>query len=553
MATAAPNTASPTANKAELLAIADAVAREKLIDKAIVIEAMEDAIQRAARARYGAENDIRAKLDQETGDLRLWRVLEVVEEPEDHFKQIDVKGAQKLQKDASLGDFIVDPLPPIEFGRIAAQAAKQVIFQKVRDAERERQYEEFKDRAGEVITGVVKRVEFGHVVVDLGRAEGVIRRDQQIPREMVRVGDRIRSLILRVSREARGPQIFLSRAHPDFMKKLFAQEVPEIYDGIIEIKAAARDPGSRAKIGVISHDSSIDPVGACVGMKGSRVQAVVQELQGEKIDIIPWSEDLATFVVNGLQPATVSRVVIDEEESRIEVVVPDDQLSLAIGRRGQNVRLASQLTNSQIDILTEADASEKRQREFIERSTMFQEELDVDETLAQLLVAEGFTSMEEVAYVEPAEISSIEGLDDDLAAELQNRAGEALERREGAAREERRSLGVDDALAELPHLSEAMLVTLGKAGIRSLDDLADLATDELVQKKRPEQRRQRESNRPEDKGGILADFGLSEEQGNEIIMAARAHWFEDDASASGSEDEDAAPQQQEDAVAEKSE
>ncbi|HET7577159.1 MAG TPA: transcription termination factor NusA [Sphingomicrobium sp.] len=521
--------AAVSANKAELLAIADAVAREKLIDKGIVIEAMEDAIQRAARARYGAENDIRAKLDAETGDLRLWRVLEVVEEPEDHFKQVDLKGAQKLQKGASLGDFIVDPLPPIEFGRIAAQAAKQVIFQKVRDAERERQYEEFKDRASEIITGVVKRVEFGHVVVDLGRAEGVIRRDQQIPREMVRVGDRIRSLILRVSREARGPQIFLSRAHPDFMKKLFAQEVPEIYDGIIEIKAAARDPGSRAKIGVISHDSSIDPVGACVGMKGSRVQAVVQELQGEKIDIIPWSEDLATFVVNALQPATVSRVVIDEEESRIEVVVPDDQLSLAIGRRGQNVRLASQLTTSQIDILTEADASEKRQREFVERSSLFQNELDVDETLSQLLVAEGFTSLEEVAYVPVEEIASIEGLDDDIAAELQNRATEALERRESASREERRALGVEDALAEMPHLTEQMLVTLGKANIRTLDDLADLATDELVQKKRPEQRRQREpSNRPEDKGGILADYSLSEEQGNEIIMAARAHWFEDE-------------------------
>ncbi|WP_309662710.1 transcription termination factor NusA [Sphingomonas sp.] len=547
MATAAPATAGPAANKAELLAIADAVAREKLIDRGIVIEAMEDAIQRAARARYGAENDIRAKLDPVTGDLRLWRVVEVVEEVDDYFKQVDLKGAQKLKADAAVGDFIVDPLPPIEFGRIAAQAAKQVIFQKVRDAERERQYEEFKERASEVITGVVKRVEFGHVVVDLGRAEGVIRRDQQIPREMVRVGDRIRSLILSVRREARGPQIFLSRAHPDFMKKLFAQEVPEIYDGIIEIKAAARDPGSRAKIGVISHDSSIDPVGACVGMKGSRVQAVVQELQGEKIDIIPWSEDLATFVVNGLQPATVSRVVIDEEEARIEVVVPDDQLSLAIGRRGQNVRLASQLTNSQIDILTEADASEKRQREFVERSEMFQTELDVDETLAQLLVAEGFTSLEEVAYVNAEEISAIDGFDEDLASELQSRAAEGLERREAASREERRKLGVADDLAALPHLTEAMLVTLGKANIRSLDDLADLATDELIQKKRPEQRRQREpSNRPEDKGGILHEYGLSEEQGNEIIMAARAHWFEDeDAAAAAKLDA-----KEEDAVAE---
>ena len=543
MATAAP--AAPTANKAELLAIADAVAREKLIDKAIVIEAMEDAIQRAARARYGAENDIRAKLDQNPGELRLWRVLEVVEEPEDHFKQVDVKGAQKLDKSAKLGDFIVDPLPPIEFGRIAAQAAKQVIFQKVRDAERERQFEEFKDRAGEIITGVIKSVEFGHVIVNLGRAEGVIRRDQQIPRELMRVGDRVRALILSVRRENRGPQIFLSRAHPDFMKKLFAQEVPEIYDGIIEIKAAARDPGSRAKIGVISHDSSIDPVGACVGMKGSRVQAVVQELQGEKIDIIPWSEDLATFVVNGLQPATVSRVVIDEEESRIEVVVPDDQLSLAIGRRGQNVRLASQLTSSQIDILTEADASEKRQREFIERSEMFQTELDVDETLAQLLVAEGFTTLDEVAYVTREEISSIEGLDEDIAEELQSRASEALERREAASREERRKLGVEDSVAEMPHLTEQMLVTLGKAGIKTLDDLADLATDELVQKRRVEPRRRSDAPvRAEDKGGILAEYGLTEEQGNEIIMAARAHWFEDeDKPEKGGEDAVAEPTQ----------
>src|SRR5574338_1142690 len=406
--------AAPTANKAELLAIADAVAREKLIDKGIVIEAMEDAIQKSARNRYGAENDIRAKLDPMTGDLRLWRVVEVVEEVEDYFKQVDLKQAQKLEKGAKLGDFIVDPLPPVELGRIDAQSAKQVIFQKVRDAERERQFEEFKDRVGEIITGVVKRVEFGHVVVDLGRAEGVIRRDQQIPREVLRVGDRTRSLILSVRREARGPQIILSRAHPDFMKKLFAQEVPEIYDGIIEIKAAARDPGSRAKIGVISHDSSIDPVGACVGMKGSRVQAVVQELQGEKIDIIPWSPDPATFIVNALAPAEVAKVVLDEDTHRVEVVVPDDQLSLAIGRRGQNVRLASQLTVSQIDILTEADASEKRQREFVERSALFQNELDVDETLSQLLVAEGFTSLEEVAYVPVEEIAQIEGLDEDI-------------------------------------------------------------------------------------------------------------------------------------------
>ena len=521
-----------SANKAELLAIADAVAREKLIDKAIVLEAMEDAIQRAARSRYGAENDIRAKIDVETGDMRLWRVVEVVEQVEDYFKQVSLPDAKKLDKEAAMGDFIVDPLPPIEFGRIAAQAAKQVIFQKVRDAERERQFEEFKDRANEIITGVVKRVEFGHVVVDLGRAEGVIRRDQQIPREVARVGDRVRSLILNVRRENRGPQIFLSRAHPEFMKKLFAQEVPEIYDGIIEIKAAARDPGSRAKIGVISRDSSIDPVGACVGMKGSRVQAVVQEMQGEKIDIIPWSEDTATFVVNALQPATVARVLIDEEEGRIEVVVPDDQLSLAIGRRGQNVRLASQLTGSAIDILTETDASEKRQKEFVENSEMFQKELDVDETLAQLLVAEGFASLEEVAYVDVSEVASIEGFDDDLAGELQSRAQEALDRREAASKIERQALGVEDALAAMPHLNEAMLVTLGKAGILTLDDLADLATDELIQKKRIEPRRKPIPGKAapaEQKGGVLADYNLSEEQGNAIIMAARAHWFEDEA------------------------
>ncbi len=529
-----------TANRAELIAIANSVASEKMIDKGIVIEAMEDAIQRAAKARYGTENDIRAKLDPTTGDLRLWRVVEVVEAVDNYFTQVDLKGAEKLQPGAAVGDYIVDPLPPIEFGRIAAQAAKQVIFQKVRDAERERQYEEFKDRQGEIITGVVKRVEFGHVVVDLGRAEGVIRRDAQIPREVVRVNDRIRSLILKVVRENRGPQIFLSRAHPDFMKKLFAQEVPEIYDGIITIQAAARDPGSRAKIGVISRDSSIDPVGACVGMKGSRVQAVVQEMQGEKIDIIPWSPDIATFVVNALQPASVSRVVIDEEEERIEVVVPDDQLSLAIGRRGQNVRLASQLTGKAIDILTEQDASDKRQKEFTERTETFQNELDVDETLAQLLVAEGFTSLEEVAYVEPEEISGIEGLEE-LADELQSRAQEALERREQSDREARTALGVSDELTTMPYLTEAMLVTLGKAGIKTLDDLADLATDELVEKKRIEPRRRNEDapKRPEPKGGILSEYGLSDEQGNEIIMAARAHWFEDDADASGGSEDDA--------------
>ncbi|MEP2988527.1 MAG: transcription termination factor NusA [Parasphingorhabdus sp.] len=536
-----------SANKAELLAIANAVATEKMIDKSIVIEALEEAIQKAARARYGAENDIRAKLDVQTGDLRLWRVVEVVDEVEDYFKQVDLKQAEKLEKGSAVGDFIVDPLPEVDLGRIDAQSAKQVIFQKVRDAERERQFEEFKDRGGEIITGVVKSVEFGHVVVDLGRAEGVIRRDQQIPREAARVGDRVRSLILDVRRENRGPQIFLSRAHPDFMRLLFAQEVPEIYDGIIEIKAAARDPGSRAKIGVISHDSSIDPVGACVGMKGSRVQAVVQEMQGEKIDIIPWSEDIATFVVNALQPATVSRVVIDEEEGRIEVVVPDDQLSLAIGRRGQNVRLASQLTALAIDIMTEADSSEKRQTEFAARTAMFQEDLDVDETLSQLLVAEGFAEMEEVAYVAPEEIANIEGFDEELAAELQSRAIEALERREAAAKAKRTELGVEDDVAELPHLTEAMLVTLGEAGLKTLDDVADLATDELILKRKSEPRRRNDNRKPEP-DGVLAQYGFTEEQGNEIIMAARAHWFEDEEDAAPAAE--AEPEKGEDANAE---
>ena len=498
-----------SANKTELLSIADAVAREKSIEREIVLEAMEEAIQRAARARYGAENDIIAKIDPKTGDTRLWRVVEVVEAPEDPFKQISVIDAQSRKPGAEIGDVIADNLPPIEFGRIAAQTAKQVIVQKVRDAERARQYDEFSGRMGEIITGVVKRAEFGHVVVDLGRAEAVIRRDQQIPRETLRLGDRVRALILNVRRENRGPQIFLSRAHPEYMKKLFAQEVPEIYDGVIEIKACARDPGSRAKIAVISNDGSIDPVGACVGMKGSRVQAVVQELQGEKIDIIPWSPDPATFIVNALQPAQVAKVVLDEEDGRIEVVVPDDQLSLAIGRRGQNVRLASQLTGWTIDILTEAEESERRQKEFQERSEMFMTELDVDETLAQLLVAEGFSEINEIALVEIGELAEIEGFDEDLAEELQNRAQEALERREIKAREERTAMGVEDALAEIEGLNEQMLVVLGKAGVKTLDDLGDLATDELISRK----------------DGLLKDFGLSEDEANAIIMAARKHWF----------------------------
>lgn len=521
-----------SANRLELLQIADAVAREKSIDKEIVLDAMADAIQKAARSRYGQETNIRADINPQTGEMKLQRLMEVVEAVEESAREISIQEARERNPDAQVGDFIAEQLPPMDFGRIAAQSAKQVIVQKVREAERDRQYDEYKDRIGEIVNGSVKRVEYGNVIVDLGRGEAIIRRDELIPRELFKYGDRVRAYVYDVRREQRGPQIFLSRTHPQFMAKLFTMEVPEIYDGIIEIKSVARDPGSRAKIAVISRDSSIDPVGACVGMRGSRVQAVVGELQGEKIDIIPWSEDTATFVVNALQPATVQRVVIDEDDSRIEVVVPDDQLSLAIGRRGQNVRLASQLTGSQIDIMTEADASEKRQREFVERSTMFQEELDVDETLAQLLVAEGFGELEEVAYVPLDELASIEGFDEELAQELQSRAAEGLERREEASRAERRELGVEDALADIPHLTEAMLVTLGKAGIKTLDDLADLATDELIAKKRTDNRRgPARSERAEDKGGVLGEYGLSEEQGNEIIMAARAHWFADEPEA----------------------
>ena len=416
-----------SANRLELMQIADAVAREKTIDKQIVLDAMSDAIEKAAKSRYGLETDIRVDIDAQNGEIKLQRLLEVVESVEDHNTQIDLSSAKEKNGVAKIGDHIGEVLPPMDFGRIAAQSAKQVIVQKVRDAEREQQYEEFKDRVGEVINGSVKRMEYGNVVVDLGKGEAVIRRDELIARETYRYGDRIRAYIYDVRREQRGPQIFLSRTHPQFMAKLFQMEVPEIYDGVIEIRAVARDPGSRAKIAVISNDSSIDPVGACVGMRGSRVQSVVGELQGEKIDIIPWSEQPAGFIVNALQPAEVAKVVLDEERERIEVVVPDDQLSLAIGRRGQNVRLASQLTGWDIDILTEEDESTRRQGEFNVNTQKFVDALNVDEMVAQLLASEGFSDLEEVAYVETDEIASIEGFDDDTAQELQARAKEFLE------------------------------------------------------------------------------------------------------------------------------
>src|SRR6478609_2671936 len=465
----------------ELLQVADTVARDKGIDRDEVLEAMEQAIQKAGRSKYGQEYDIRAEIDRHTGEIRLLRFREVADTIENEATQIPLADAQRLNPEAEIGDFITDPLPPIDFGRIAAQTAKQVIVQKVRDAERKRQYNEFKDRVGEIVNGLVKRVEFGNIVVDLGRAEAMLRRDELLPRESFRQGERVRSYVYDVRPETRGPQIFLSRTKPEFMAKLFAQEVPEIYDGIIEIKSVARDPGSRAKIAVLSRDSGIDPVGACVGMRGSRVQAVVGELQGEKIDIIPWSSDPATFVVNALAPAEVSKVVMDEEAHRIDVVVPDDQLSLAIGRRGQNVRLASQLTGWDIDILTEAQESERRTEEFRTRSQLFTEALDVDDVIAHLLVTEGFTSVEEIAFVPLHDLAGIEGFDEDVAGELQERAKVFIERKNQELEARRLELGVTEELAAAPGLTPAMLVALGDKGVKTLDDLADLASDELIE------------------------------------------------------------------------
>ncbi len=501
----------------ELLLVADAVAREKNIDRDEVIEAMEQAIQKAGRAKYGHEKDIRATIDRKTGDVRLSRWTEAVETVENEETQIPVHIARKFKPGINVGEHIVDPLPPIDFGRIAAQTAKQVIVQRVREYERKKQYDEFKDRVGEIINGVVKRTEYGNLMVELGRAEALLRRDELIGRESFRNGDRVRAYIYDVRDEMRGPQIFLSRTHPGFLAKLFAQEVPEIYDGIIEIKAVSRDPGSRAKMAVISRDSSIDPVGACVGMRGSRVQAVVAELQGEKIDIIPWSPQAATFVVNALAPAEVSKVVMDEEAGRVEVVVPEDQLSLAIGRRGQNVRLASQLTRWDIDILTEAEESERRQEEFRRRSGTFVEALDVDDVIAGLLVTEDFGSVEELAAVPLEELASIEGFDENIAAELIRRAEVFLERRDSELSEQRVALGVSDEVAAMELLSPAMLVALGEKGVKTLDDLADLASDELIE--------------------IVGAEHMDEDTANAVIMAARAHWFDDGEAAVGAEAE----------------
>ena len=506
------------ANRLELLQIADAVAREKGIEKEVVIEAIEDALQKAARARYGAEHDIRVKIDPRTGETTQKRVIEVVSddaELEGEIGKVQLSIAKRTWRDAEIGKIYEEALPPFEIGRVQTQMARQVVMHKVREAERERQFDEYKDRVGEIVNGSVKRVEYGNVIVDLGRGEGIMRRDQSIPRENFNVGDRIRAYIYDVRRETKGPQIMLSRAHGGFMAKLFAQEVPEVYDGVIEIRAVARDPGSRAKMAVISNDSSIDPVGACVGMRGSRVQAVVAELQGEKIDIIQWSEDEATFIVNGLAPAEVSKVVMDEEDERVEVVVPDEQLSLAIGRRGQNVRLASQLTGWQIDILTESQESERRQREFSERTALFQEALDVDEVIAQLLVTEGFAAVEDVAYVEPHEIAAIEGFDDETAEELQTRAREFLEKEAAALDAKRLELGVQDELLTIEGVTLPVAVALGEGDVKSIEDLAGLIPDDLrgwFETKDGERVRE---------AGILDSFNLSPEDAEALIMRAR--------------------------------
>jgi len=505
-----------SANRLELLQIADAVAREKSIDKAIVISAMEEAIQKAAASRYGIENNIKAEINTETGSITLMRLLEIVEKVEDFSTQINIEDAKLKNPDATLGgEPIEEELPPIDFGRVAAQSAKQVIFQKVREAERERHYEEFKDRVGEIISGVIKRVEYGTVIVDLGRAEAVIRKDALLPREVYKPGDRVRAYIMEVRREIRGPQIFLSRTHSDFMANLFAQEVPEIYDGIIEIIGVARDPGSRAKIAVLSKDSSIDPVGACVGMRGSRVQAVVNELQGEKIDILSWTDDIASFVVKALQPAEVQKVVLYEGEQRLEVVVPEEQLSLAIGRRGQNVRLASSLCGWDIDILTEDQESERRQKEFQERTNLFMEALDVDELLSQLLVTEGFTDINELAFVDLKEISNIAGFDEDTAEEIQARAADFLNKENKELEDRCNVLGIADDLLEVEDLSLKMIVALGENDVKTLEDFAYCSSDDLLgwdeivegEKKREE--------------GILEGFDISISQANDLIMSAR--------------------------------
>ena len=532
-----------SANQLELLQTAEAVAREKMIDPTLVIEAMEESLARAAKSRYGSEMDIRVAIDRKTGRAKFTRVRTVVEEAEleNYQAEMTVEQGKQYLENPSVGDQFIEEIPPVDMGRIAAQSAKQVILQKVREAERDRQFEEFQDRAGTIINGQVKREEYGNVIVDVGRGEAVLRRNEKIGRESYRPNDRIRCYIKEVRRESRGPQIFLSRTDPQFMAELFKMEVPEIYEGIIEIKAVARDPGSRAKIAVLSNDGSIDPVGACVGMRGSRVQAVVNELQGEKIDIIPWNEDQPTFLVNALQPAEVSKVVLDEEAERIEVVVPEEQLSLAIGRRGQNVRLASQLTNLDIDIMTEEEESARRQKEFEERTQLFMETLDLDEFFAQLLVSEGFTSLEEVAYVEVNELLVIDGVDEDTAKELQVRAQEYLEEAARKALERARELGVEDSLVSFEGLTPKMLEALAEDGIKTLEDFATCADWELAGGWTTV-----DGERVKD-DGLLESFDVSLEEAQDLVMTARIvlGWVDPNDLITEGDDEDDATETEE--------
>ena len=527
-----------SANQLELLQTAEAVAREKMIDPGLVVEAMEESLARAAKSRYGAEMDIRVSIDRKTGRASFTRVRTVVQddEVENYQAEMTVEQARPYLEAPAVGDQYIEEVPPVEMGRIAAQSAKQVILQKIREAERDRQYEEFKDRAGTIINGVVKREEYGNVIVDMGRGEAILRRNDKIGRESYRPNDRVRCYIKDVRREARGPQIFLSRTDPQFMAELFKMEVPEIYDGIIEIKAVARDPGSRAKIAVISYDGSIDPVGACVGMRGSRVQAVVNELQGEKIDIIPWNEDQPTFLVNALQPAEVSKVVLDEEAERIEVVVPEEQLSLAIGRRGQNVRLASQLTGLDIDIMTEADESARRQKEFEVRTKLFMEALDLDEFFAQLLVTEGFTNLEEVAYVDVGELIVIDGVDEGTAGELQTRAREQLEAQAKKALDHARELGVQDSLVEFEGLNPQMIEALAEDDIFTIEDFATCADWELAGGWTTV-----DGARVKD-DGLLEKFDVSLEEAQTMVMTARVllGWVDPAELEAGESDEDSA-------------
>jgi len=525
-----------SANQLELLQTAEAVAREKMIDPGLVVAAMEESLARAAKSRYGAEMDIRVSIDRKTGRATFTRVRTVVEEAEleNYQAELTVDQAKQYMENPTIGDQYVEEIPPVELGRIAAQSAKQVILQKVREAERDRQFEEFKDRAGTIINGSVKREEYGNVIVDVGRGEAILRRNEKIGRESYRPGDRVRCYIKDVRREVRGPQIFLSRTAPEFMAELFKMEVPEIYEGIIEIKSVSRDPGSRAKIAVYATDGSIDPVGACVGMRGSRVQAVVNELQGEKIDIIPWNEDQPTFLVNALQPAQVTKVVLDEEAGKIEVVVPEEQLSLAIGRRGQNVRLASQLTGLDIDIMTEAEESARRQKEFEERTGLFMQTLDLDEFFAQLLVSEGFTSLEEVAFVELDELLVIDGVDESTAQELQTRAREHLEEEARKANERAVELGADDTLMNFDGLTPQMLVALAEDGIKSLEDFATCADWELAGGWTTV-----DGQRVKD-DGLLESFDMSLEEAQDLIMTARVAlgWIDPEDAIAHSDDTD---------------